>query len=249
MQARLTALALGAALLTASATPAGTPLGGDDGGFVPPDGNSKRCEERVLGQALGKGKLFSCLTKCHVKAASVALKSGTFDDTACELGCIAKYDAVGYPGACPACLDGTGRHAIALQIEAYIDAAMGDVYCAGTTAFGDDDGGFIAPDKSTDKCEGKAAQNVIKFVAGCVRLCHFKAVRHALRNEPSDDEACEGDCLAKYDTVRDKFLAKGICPPCLDATAQHGLATDAEAFVDGLNGAIYCASPGGAFLD
>jgi len=248
MLARLTALAIGGIVSMAVAARAGTPFGGDDAGFVPPDGSAKRCAERVLLRALAKGKLFSCDMKCHRQAAREGLKSRPFDETTCEANCRLKYDLASYPASCPTCLDASGRSAIADTIETFADGENGALYCAGTIPFGDDDAGFVPPDLPTAKCEEKVLRNLVKVVS-CLRICHFKSARQGFRGEPFDDEPCETGCLAQYAANRDKTLAKGGCPSCLDAAGQDAVADDGESFADSINGPIFCASPGGAFLD
>src|SRR5262245_30441211 len=88
----------------ALATP---PLGGDDGGFVPPSAPIKRCEEAVLLQTLKK--YASCVIKCHAKASKAALTAKPFDEEACEQSCTDRFEAKAQSaiagGGCPSCLD------------------------------------------------------------------------------------------------------------------------------------------------
>jgi hypothetical protein len=187
------------------------------------------------------------------KDAFAGQQSGSSED-ACETaikgklgGSLSKLYA---GGACPQCLvDNTAT--LGDDIEAARDADNGDVFCAGTVPFGDDDAGVVPPDATTLKCELVVAKNVYKF-RYCVAKCHYKAAKYALKGLGFDDEACEtGDplrsCLAKYNQTRHRYL--DLCPPCLDASAQDALAAVVEADEDAALGNFFSASPSGAFVD
>jgi hypothetical protein len=246
-----TVLAL--ALATALAAPvayAGTPFGGDDTGFVPPDKVAYGCESKVAG---ANAKLRRAITKCHVDLASQRLKGSNFNDDGCETAAKAKFDAylnkVFGPNSCPACLvaNTTG---MSDAVESELDASNGDFYCDGSEPFGDDDTGFVPPDPVVFKCEATVAKNIAKLNQ-CIDKCHKKMAAYALKGAPFDEEACESDplksCLSKYNKVRDKVLP--FCPPCLDQTTQDQLAADTEDAADANLGTFYCASPSGAFID
>jgi len=121
-----------------------------------------------------------------------------------------------------------------------------------STPFGGDDTGFVPPDSPKGpitKCELAAASNISKLI-GCVIKCHEARASGKLADATAE-ETCEQtdalkSCLAKYNKVMAKILAKGGCPPCLDQEANANLAIS---LLDGNNSAGYCASPSGAFLD
>src|SRR5689334_1597907 len=83
-----------AILLSARVAVAGTPFGGDDTGFVPPDKATLSCENSV---AKAISKYSACVIKCHISRASGKLADDTAED-ACETanagkGCGDKYGA------------------------------------------------------------------------------------------------------------------------------------------------------------
>src|SRR6266403_2217085 len=63
----INAISIGAllALLTAGLAIAGTPFGGDESGFIPPNRDVASCEDSV-GKELGKAA--ACILRCHKQA-------------------------------------------------------------------------------------------------------------------------------------------------------------------------------------
>ena len=116
-----------------------TPLdqGGDDGGKVPPDKATAKCEGAV---AKGLGKLAGCVGACEIKQADVELKGKAFGKAACETGapksCRGKYDtasaALDKSPICPACLDPTARGTLADTARSVLEQNQAQIYCAGT---------------------------------------------------------------------------------------------------------------------
>ena len=112
-------------------------LGADDPGFVPPDKPTASCED---GAAKNLNRLMNCLTTCHVKMATQALKGKVFDEEACEStgakSCRAKYNssanALLATNTCPMCLDATGQATLANGTESDLDGYTTALYCAGT---------------------------------------------------------------------------------------------------------------------
>jgi hypothetical protein len=112
-------------------------LGGDEPGFLPPDTKTRTCE---TGVAKNVRKLKRCIRKCHIKAATKALKGQPFDEEACEeadpvKSCRAKYDKKAarlLAGDCPSCLDATQQAALADQVEIKLDNGNGMFFCAPT---------------------------------------------------------------------------------------------------------------------
>lgn len=115
----------------------------DEGGFVPPDANTGKCEGLV---AKNLQKLFACIVKCRMKQADAALKGKPFDEEACEQGtgtsvsCRAKYDKamsalLGLKTPiCPPCLNTSATQShLADLVNTFIEDNNGQIYCAGTT--------------------------------------------------------------------------------------------------------------------
>jgi hypothetical protein len=116
-------------------------LGGDDGGFVPPDKDTLACE---AGVAKNARTLDACIDTCHIKAAHAAFKGKPFDEEACEStdptkSCQAHYGLTASKlvaaGTCPACLALSAQTTLAAQLEAHLDNAVSGIYCAGTVPF------------------------------------------------------------------------------------------------------------------
>jgi hypothetical protein len=236
---------------------AGTPFGGDDTGFVPPDKVTLICAQKAL--LLGSKTAYS-IAKCHIDLAAKALKGegiGNSED-ACENSTTSKLggqlNKLFAQNACPACLI-ANTATLGADLEVAGDAGNGSVYCAGTTSYVDigqaDDTGFVPPDATVFKCEASVGKNLAKLDR-CIAKCHAKMAKYAFAGKPFDEEACETSdplrsCRTKYNRIRDKVAP--ICPPCLDAAAQDTLANAVESNADGNLGDFYCASPSGAFVD
>jgi hypothetical protein len=241
-------------LLLAGRVVAATPFGSDDTGFIPPSKGVFVCASKTQQLA---GKLVVGYTKCHIRLAAAGLAgnaSGSAEE-GCAQASRAKFDhAVGnvLGTGCPLCVvDHVNFSPIAATIEADLDAANGSVFCAGTTALGDDDTGFVPPDATAYKCEAAVAKG-LAALRYCLAKCHTKYAKSVMAGAPIDEEACEStdpvrSCRARFNRVRDRVA--GICPGCLDATAQDALATGVEADVDQTNDTFYCASPSGAFVE
>jgi hypothetical protein len=254
---RLLALAMGTCLLMGVAH-AGTPFGGDDTGFAPPDKAALVCAGKVL--LLGS-KTAVKIMQCHDDLAADALAGQGIGNSeeACENAATSKLDGqlskLFAQHNCAACL-ATTTATLGADLEAAGDADLGDKFCSGTTSFAaigqTDDTGFVPPDGVTYKCEAAVAKNLARLNY-CIAKCHVKMAKYAIRGVPFDDEACEStdprrSCRAKYNKVRDK-LASLPCPVCVNSAMQDQLADEVEANADAGLGAFYCASPSGAFLE
>ena len=240
---RTLAAALGL-LLTGGIAMAGTPLGGDDTGFIAPDKATLKCEDGV-GKAASK--LAGAIFKCQTAQADASLKAGgvSQDDEACETAATGKYNAaVAKLTGCPSCLDtGMIRDTTVSQIN---NLANSSLYCEGTVVFGGDDAGFIPPDKTTAKCEDTAVKAVAKL-SGAIAKCHAKQADSSLKlGSPQDDDVCEQAATAKFNAGVSK-LTEPTCPHCL-VNLLSGVGVTAELMIDGINGNTSCASPSGAFL-
>ncbi|HEY2385888.1 MAG TPA: esterase-like activity of phytase family protein [Candidatus Binatia bacterium] len=219
--------------------------------LVPPDTATRKCEDGI---AKSLGKLAACARKCRVKQADAALKGGVFDADACEHGggapvsCRAKYDAAAASlrakGGCPVCLDGAAQAALADGVQSALAEEQGSLYCAGSVALGAGGGGFVPPDKDTDKCEDGVVKSVRKL-DGCFTKCRIKQADAAFKLTPFDATACESaaakSCRGKYDAASAKLGAALTCPPCLDAGARGGAADTAHLAHEQSRPRVYCA--------
>jgi hypothetical protein len=223
--------------------------GGSPSGFVPPDKVTGKCED---GAAKNVAKLGSCVRKCHTKLADLALKGKPFDEEGCEStgpkSCRVKYDAttakLTQKGTCPPCLGATAQGTIADAVMSSLDTEVGTIYCGGTTAFGDDDPGFVPPDKNTGKCEDGVAK-LVGALATCVGSCQTKQAATLFKGGTFDLDACEAtgvkSCRGKFDVASGKLDKTPICPSCLDPGARGTVADGAAAFLGQLKPSIYCA--------
>ena len=225
---------------------AGTPFGGDDTGFVPPDQAAYKCGRKVLA---GLAKLRGAITSCHKKMAESRLRGSSATDDGCETAAKAKFDAtlqrLFSTTSCPACLV-SATAGLSDAVEADLDASNGEFYCAGIDPFGGDDTGFVPINILYFKCSSRAAQSIAKY-GRCITVCHQRMAAYALGGRSFDEEACEATCLQKYNTARDQFVP--LCGPCLQMAELDQLAADTETALDQSLGTYFCASPNGAFID
>jgi hypothetical protein len=239
-------LAMSFALGLARIAVAGTPFGGDESGFVPPDEIAYKCGRHVT---TALAKLERSITSCNRKTANAGLRGTPTDDEPCEGAAKAKFDAtitkLLATTACFPCL-AAATAGLADAVEAELDAGNGAFYCAGFQPFGGDNTGYQPISSLYYKCSSTAARNVSKF-GSCITACHNRMALYALNGRPFDVDACENACLAKYNQIRDSILP--LCPPCLQLAEHDQLAADAETTLDQELGNYHCASPSGAFID
>ena len=127
-----------------------------------------------------------------------------------------------------------------------LDGQNGNVFCDSSTAalIGDDDPGWVAPDANVLKCELAVAKNVAKLVKSAIK-CHAKMNSSFFKAADFSEELCEETAptshgaLDKYNRVRDKLIAAGICPPCLNGAGMDTLATNVLGQADGANNLVY----------
>ena len=132
-----------------------------------------------------------------------------------------------------------------LVLTAVALGVLGGVALAQTPWGGDDDG-FIPPDKTSASCENALAKALAKTVV-CISKCHQARAAGKITDETGEDN-CESNvdnaasCKSKYNKTRDKLVAAGTCPACLDQVAMDQIFAQGEAFIDSsVNGQIYCA--------
>ena len=174
-------------------------------------------------------------------------------------------DALVADPSAPGSLDG-------LNEALYCDATSGTrIDPAGSTASGA--GGYVPSTPDNLRCSDTAGRNLMLLVRG-VTGCHLRLARASFNNQPVaehhvltgeraqglrygsqlavfvkglrvfDEEACERRARARYVRSARKVTVRGMCPPCLDLTAQVALGETAVATVEQESGRIFIC-PGG----
>lgn len=229
----------------------GDPFEGATTGCIPFTKDHQKCEQKGNGLL---STLRSAITTCHVKQADGAFKGSPQDEEACEAKAFGKFDSK-FPGlvGCPQpATDGMAALRDLLASEATTPPGLGPVYCDATSgALIDptgDDAGFVPASKDALKCADQAGKSLGKL-ATLRSKCHAKAAQKGLAGKPFDEAACEATARAKYDASAQKFIDKGICPPCLDQTGQFALADAATDVDDQANGLVFvCPTQREAFF-
>jgi hypothetical protein len=229
---------------------AGTPFGGDDGGFIPPDVGNAKCEAAAAKLVL---KTVKSVLKAHNKRAKGGHTTPSTEETEGVLALeqiapvLARVLRSGF--SCNVgCIEG-GLGPIANRLSFGNDDAgwssiNAAIYCdtSSGTPFGGDDSGFLPPNNSTIKtCELKVGGAESKL-ATCYLNCAALRASGMLADETAE-EACESTCTSTF-----TGLVAGLtgCPSCIDSGA---IANMTESLLDGTYvPAIYCASPSGAFV-
>jgi hypothetical protein len=112
------------------------------------------------------------------------------------------------------------------------DGDNGLVYCDSSSGalIGDDDTGSVAATPEILKCEIAVAKGLAKLQATTSK-CHTKMAAYFLKAADFDEEACEEVApgtlkggLERFQDLRDKLVAAGICPSCLSGGAMDSLA-------------------------
>ncbi|MBY0274077.1 hypothetical protein K2Z84_01955 [Candidatus Binatia bacterium] len=110
---------------------------------------------------------------------------------------------------------------------------------AGVT--GDDCGvdGYLPPDRASARCANAITTRVGGYVK-CVLRCRTKKTVKELADKNYDEQACASACRSTFDDKVAQLKRKGICPACLDETAQNLLADDARLYAMDVKGRGYC---------
>ena len=128
-----------------------------------------------------------------------------------------------------------------------LDGQNGIVFCDSSSAvfIGDDDTGFVPATAEIFKCEVVVAKALAKLIVTGVK-CHDKMNRLFFKGADFNEEICEEKdpvrfrgALDKFNSVRDKLLAAGICPPCLDQAGIDAIAATALLQLDAANDKVY----------
>jgi hypothetical protein len=128
-----------------------------------------------------------------------------------------------------------------------LDVQNGAFFCDSSSGalIGDDDAGSVPATPDIFKCEATVAKAVTKLIAAGTK-CHANMDKFFFKGADFNEETCEETdpvrfrgALDKFNKVRDKLIAQGICPPCLDGAAMDAIAANALTQLDGANGDIY----------
>ena len=106
---------------------------------------------------------------------------------------------------------------------------------------GDDCGvnGYVPPDRATAKCANAIASKIGSYVK-CVLQCRTRKASKELAGKSYDEQACTSACRAAFDGKVAQLKTRGLCPACLDETAQNLLAEDARLYSMDVKGHGYC---------
>jgi hypothetical protein len=242
-----------------------TSCAADDAGCVSNTKNHLACS-RKIGLALAKAVY--AVTLCHAKQASQRFNGASengagnseencennpgnsakenLDDVLDNLQASGKCDSpqLENAAATEAVLFGAGPGSL--------DAGNGTFYCDATsgTLIGDDDAGSVPATADNLKCAISVAKNAAKLLVYAAK-CHDKMNGYFFKAKDFNEEACEDNdpikhrsALDRYNKTRDKLLASGICPACLDGAAQDQIAADTLASAEGATGQVYpCGLP------
>lgn len=263
----LWAIMLGGVLAAGPALAApGDPFGGDDAGCVPSTKLGLICAKKALATLV---KLRASVLKCHLTMAGLAFQTGhsspgfSNSEDNCEDGnpsnsAKAKFDArmaalagIGCDATLLANANARGATILADQgTTGSMDALNGTFFCDATSGDlldpGGDDAGYIPATAANYKCSvvvAKAWAKLDKYLYSC----HTKAAAVGFKSGIFDEEACEDTGLksahAKYDAYVNRYIAAGICPPCLVSGAPT-LGTDTVAGADADLDEVYiCPGP------
>jgi hypothetical protein len=128
-----------------------------------------------------------------------------------------------------------------------LDDQNGLVFCDSSSGalIGDDDTGFRPATADIFKCEATVAKAVAKLIVSGAK-CHNNMNKAFFRLKDFDEEACEEHdpvhlhgARDKFNKTRDKLVAQGICPPCLDAAHMDAIAATAILQLDAANDKVF----------
>jgi hypothetical protein len=232
----------------------------DDPGCVSNQKGHLGCSSKI-GSALAKSVFATII--CHIDQAEKRLKGASENGAGqseenCEEnpGNSAKgkldkrLDAITNLGICDQPqLDGAAAEEAVLfgSGPGSVDGQNGLIFCDSSSGalIGDDDTGFVPATADIFKCEATVAKALAKLVVAGAK-CHDGMNKFFFKMRDFDEEACEETdpvrfhgALDKFNKVRDKLLAQGICPPCLDGAGMDAIAATAIAQLDAANDKVY----------
>jgi hypothetical protein len=230
----------------------------DDEGCVPADKLALKCSS-TAGKTVAKA--VKGATSCHAKQAQMRFQGASITGAGnSEENCednpgksvksnfdagVARLTSLGCDPGLASGVAGIGTTLFGSGPGSF-DGDNGLVYCDSSSGalIGDDDTGSVAATAAMLKCEISVAKALAKLQATASK-CHTKMASAFLRGLDFNEEDCEEISLAgkgglaKFNSVRDKLVAAGICPPCLDASAMDALAASTIAKEDGNGDVIF----------
>ncbi len=271
MRRILWSVAFGCLLIAPALAAPGDPFGGDDTGCVPSTKLGLNCAQKVAKTLV---KLRRDVLVCHLTHAAHAFQTGmgTPGFSNAEDNCQdgnpvqsakanfdARMSALATKGCSAAVLtNANSRRDVVLgdqTVAGSMDAVNGTFFCDSTSGNlidpGGDDAGYIPVSDANFKCSVGVAKAWAKLDASAVK-CHTKAAAAIFRGALFDEEACEDtglkNALARYNATVQKYIAAGLCPPCLadpmSGTYAPTLGTDLVAATDANNQDVYiCPGP------
>lgn len=155
----------------------------------------------------------------------------------------------------PACLDLAAIDALRARIDAERGAGNAIAFCDGDGAAPDPVTSLNVPDKVREgKGAVEAAKRIAKSYQEAVKCLVYVVPRFFRAQTVSSDDVtrfsvCLDKSAARTVSTADDLEQTQQLPSCLPAAALVAAALDARDFGAGTSGAIFCASPGGTFLD
>ena len=241
------AICLAAAVVLADPPGPGQLFDDDDAGCVPDTTAHRKCSE-TLTKAFAR--LIAAVTACHDRQARDA-----FDEEACEAKARLRLEAT-FVTVAPLC--SPTQLTLASDVETELldstdarsfDAQNGGAFCDSTSGTpidpSGDDAGWVPATPDALWCARGVAKNIAKLAQAALK-CHAKMAYSFYTGRDFDEEACEEfDPLTgrgardRYSRRAAKLIARGGCPPCLDASQQEALALRTMGQIDTDNGRLY----------
>jgi hypothetical protein len=227
----------------------GDPFGGAETGCVPDTLEAYKCEITITKML---GKLIEGTNKCHIKQASAAYKGSTYDSELCEQKNKAKFDnsLLKYGPLCGQdVLDNVAQleaDLLADQTQTTppsLDALNGSFFCDTTSGTPIDstgeEAGSVPATAEHYKCETSVSKYAGDLWNDLLSRCHVKAAVAGFKGNTYDEDACHASERAQFNYYVNRLVLQGICPSCLDGTAQAAIADAIEARADSENGLVF----------
>jgi hypothetical protein len=155
----------------------------------------------------------------------------------------------------PACLGQSAIDALRADLDAQLAAGSSVAYCDGDNAAPDPVTGLNVPDKVQEATgEAEAGKRIVKSYYEALK-CLYGIVPRVFREQTvSQDNRdrmsyCLDKIAARIDDTMLKLAQTSKLPSCLPASVAIAAALGARDFGTSSSGGIFCASPGGAFID
>jgi len=231
-----------------------TPKALGDGvrGCTPPASATRKCANTIAKQL---AKLGSCIARCHIRAVTAAANGRAFPEGECEAGvgtfpvpCLAKFrkhsGLLTSRGSCPLCLGTEAQARLADELRSLVESSAHQIYCDGTSSWGDGDDGLVPREREAMTCENGVQVN-IATLATAVLGCHRALADARFVGQAFDASGCEDNALSKFETANASISG---CPSCV-VSALPSLGSGVTASLDAASAANYCTSVTPAFLE